>query len=227
MIFLIQMNYKRIGVRMRSTLNLLLLTIFTLSLLSCSANRFVNPREAEPQASVKLTMKDGSVKQGIVFKGNKEQLLFMNAATHKTDTVAYDAIQSVERLNTYYDFFGYEMPKAEISSHQGLSKTLLYGGGGLILGAAASTGLAIALFKPKEEGDAGNSGAAITTIVAGSVLGAAVFGLQGRKADFKDAVFATRKARYTKVHAELEKKKKELEKLKREQKAQSRQNHSK
>ncbi len=212
---------------MRSSLRFFLIAVFTLGLLSCSANRFVPPREAEPQASVKLTMKDGSVKQGIVFKGNKEQLLFMNAATHKTDTVLYNAIRSVERLNTYYDFFGYEMPKAEIGSHQGWTKTLLYGGGGLILGAAGGTGLAVALFRPKTEGDAGNSGAAIATIVAGSVLGAAVFGLQGRKADFKDAVFRTRKARYTKVHAELEKKKKELEKLKREQKKQLQQNHSK
>ncbi len=210
---------------MRTIVSMIMIALFALSLFSCSSSRIVSAREIEPQASVKLTFKDGSVKRGIVFKGNKEQLLFMNAATHKTDTVFYDDVRSVERLNTYYDFFGYTMPQAEIESHKGITKTLLYGGGGTVLGAAVGAGLAIALFKPKNEGDAGNSSAAIATILAGSALGAAVFGLQGNKADFKDAVFTARKARYAKAHAELEKKKKELEELKRRQQTQP--NHSK
>ncbi len=212
---------------MRPILSYLLLSIFTIGILSCSSIRVLKPQEVEPQASVKLTLKDGSVIQGIVFKGDKEHLLFMNAATHKTDTVLFNAIQSVERSNVYYDFLGYQMPEKEIRSHQKITKTLLYGMGGLILGGAAGTGAAIALFKPKKEGDAGNSGAAIATIVASGAIGAAVFGWQGKKADFKDAVFTTRKARYAKVHAALEKKKQELEKLKREQNAQPQQNHSK
>jgi len=185
---------------------------------ACSSSRFVSPQKAETQSSVKLTMKDGSQREGIVFKGNKEQLLFVNVATHKMDSVKYSLIRSVVHLNKYFDFAGFEMPNAEISNHQGVTKTLLYGTGGLILGAAAGTGAAIALFKPKSGSDPGNSNAAIATIVGAGALGAAIFGWKGRRADFETAVFTARKARYAKVHAELEKKKQELEKLKREQK---------
>ncbi len=203
---------------MKNTFMLLLLALAAVSLSSCASGRISAVRDVKPQSSVKMILADGSVKEGVIFKGDKEQLFFVNAATHKTDTVMYDAVKSMEYLNRYLDFNGYEMPKAEIKSHKGLKKTLLYGGGGLILGAAAGAGTAIALFAPKEDGDTGNSDAAIGAIAAFGTIGAVVFGWLGSNADFDDAVFKTRKARYLVEKKEMDKKKKELERLKKSRK---------
>ncbi len=203
---------------MKKSFILALIVIAAVSLNSCTSGRISAVRDVKPQSSVKMTLTDGSVKEGVVFKGDKEQLFFVNAATHKTDTVMYDAIKNMDYLNRYLDFNGYEMPKVEIKTHKGLKKTLLYGGGGLILGTAAGTGAAIALFAPKKDGDTGNRGAAIATIAALGTAGAVFFGWLGSKADFEDAVFKTRKARYIVEKKEMDKKKKELERLKREKK---------
>lgn len=187
-----------------------------LFLINCSASKFVVPDEAKPQSSVKISLKDGAVKEGIIFKGDGQKLFYVDAATHKTDTVQYTDIQQIQYLDKYFDYDGYEMPSAEIKSHKIPTKTILYGAGGLVLGAAAGTGVAIAAFAPKEDGDTGNSGAAIGTIAGFGAAGAAVFGWMGSQVDFKDAVFKARKTRYAKVKQELDKKKAELEQLKRE-----------
>ena len=203
---------------MKKSFILILFVLVAVSLNSCASGRISAVREAKPQSSVKMTLTDGSVKEGVLFKGNKEQLFFVNAATHKTDTVLYDAIKKMEYLNRYLDFNGSEMSRAEINTHKGVKKTLLYGGGGLILGAAAGSGVAIALFAPQKNGDTGNSDAAIGTIAGLGTVGALVFGWVGSNADFEDAVFNTRKARYMLEKKEMDKKRKELERLKKEQK---------
>lgn len=193
----------------------LLISIIILSIAlninSCSSNRIVAAQDAKAQSSVKIAMKDGSVKEGIIFRGEKEQLFYVDAATHKTDTLLYSQIKHVERLNKYFDFNGYEMPRAEIKANKGLKKTLLYGGGGLILGAAAGTGAAIALFAKES-----NTTAARITIGVAGLAGAYLFGSKGATVDSQDAVFKTRKARYVIEKKEMDKKKKELEQLKRE-----------
>ncbi len=203
---------------MKQSFILALIVIAAISLNSCASGRISAVRDVKPQSSVKMTLTNGSVKEGVLFKGEKEQLFFVNAATHKTDTVMYDDIKNMTYLNRNLDFNGYEMPEAEISSHKGLKKTLLYGGGGLILGAAAGAGTAIALFAPKKDGDTGNSNAAIATIAALGTAGAVVFGWMGSKVDFEDAVFKTRKARYMVEKKEMDKRKKELERLKKRKK---------
>jgi len=107
---------------MRKNMFKLLISIIILSIAlnisSCSSNLIVAARDAKAQSSVKIAMTDGSVKEGIIFKGDKEQLFYVDAATHKTDTLLYSQIKHVERLNKYYDFNGYEMPRAEIKSNQ-------------------------------------------------------------------------------------------------------------
>lgn len=183
-------------------------------LFNCGSSRFIAPNKVPAQSSVAMTLKDGTVKKGIIFKEFDKQLLFVNAKTHKTDTVAIADIKQVERLNVYYDFNAEEMSAAEIRSNKSYKKTLLYAGGGMILGAAAGTGVAIALFRPKEEGDSGNSGAAIGTIAGMSALGAGVFGWMGAKSDYEDAAFKTRKLHYQKEKEEMDRKKAELEQLK-------------
>lgn len=197
--------------KMQTVMVLLLTGLF---LLNCSTSKFVKADEAKSQSSVKISLIDGAVKEGIIFKGDGKQLFYVDATSHKTDTIQYAKITQVEYLDKYFDYDGYEMSSAEIKSHKTPSKTFLYGAGGLVLGAAAGTGIAIAAFAPKEDGETGNSGAAIGTIAGFGALGAATFGWLGAQVDFKDAVFKTRKIRYAKVKQDLDKKKAELEQLK-------------
>ena len=200
-------------IKIQTIITLLITGLF---ILNCSTVKFVSVDEAKPQSSVKISLTDGSTKEGIIFKGDGKQLFYVDATSHKTDTIQYAKISQVEYLDKYFDYDGYEMPRAEIKSHKSPTKTILYGAGGFVLGAATGTGVAIAAFAPKEDGDTGNSGAAIGTIVGFGALGAATFGWMGSKVDFNDAVFKARKSRYAKVKQDLDKKTAELEELKRQ-----------
>ena len=152
--------------------------------------------------------------------------MYVSTVTHKTDTLLISNIKQIERNYKNFDFDGYEMPRREIKKNKKYSKTLLYAGGGMVLGVAAGTGIAVALFSPKEEGDEGNSSAAIATMTGMSLAGAGLFGWLGAKADFKEAVFETRKARYVRVKKTMDKKRKELENLRKEKRQREQQNHN-
>jgi len=195
---------------------ILALLITGLFILNCSTVKFVSVDEAKPQSSVKISLTDGSIKEGIIFKGDGKQLFYVDATSHKTDTIQYAKISQVEYLDKYFDYDGYEMPNAEIKSHKSPTKTILYGAGGFVLGVAAGTGLSVAFFGSTEENPEGNRSAAISTITGFGALGAATFGWMGSKIDLKDAVFKARKSRYAKVKQDLDKKKAELEELKRQ-----------
>jgi len=186
------------------------LIIFAL-LNSCTSSRVVSAREAKPQSSVLIDLKDGTAKEGIIFKAGKEHLFYVDAATHRADTLIYSDIQQVSYLDKYFDFDGYQMSKKEIKSQKSYLKTALYAGAGLILGAAAGTGLSVALFARSS-----NTNAARATIVGMGLAGAGIFGWMGSNAYFKDAVFKARKARFLKVQKILEQKREELKKLKHE-----------
>ena len=192
--------------------------IFVLSVLSilvllnsCTSTRVVSAREAKPQSSVLINLKDGTAKQGIIFKAGTEQLFYVDAATHKADTLVYSDIQKVSYLDKYFDFDGYQMSRKEIKAQKSYLITMLYGGGGLILGAAAGTGLSVALFARSS-----NTNAARATIAGMGLAGAGIFGWMGSNADFKDAVFKARKARFLKVQKILKQKREELKRLKQE-----------
>lgn len=200
-------------IKIQTIITLLVTGLF---LLNCSTSKFVKVEDTKPQSSVKISLTDGSIKEGIIFKGDGKQLFYVDASSHKTDTVQYANIRQVEYLDKYFDYDGYEMPNAEIKSHKSPTKTILYGAGGLVLGAAAGTGLSVAFFGSTEENPGGNRNAAIATIVGFGALGATTFGWMGSKVDFKDAVFKARKSRYAKVKQDLDKKKAELEELKRQ-----------
>jgi len=147
-------------------------------------------------------------REGIIFKGDHKHLIYVDARSHNLDTLRVADISGIQKINTYFDYQAEVMPLNEIKHRQKWKRTLLYGGSGLLLGAAAGTGLSIALFRTS-----GNAPAAWGTIAALGSAGAYVFGSKGYQADFDDAVFAARKIRAQKT--ELEQKQK-LEELKKE-----------
>lgn len=187
-----------------------------LFLNSCSVGKTIPKRNVESQSSVVISMKSGLQKRGIIFKGDESQLIYIDAdkRTGRLDTIQVRDIVSVHRAEQYFDFQGNSISEEEIKSYAGMKRTLLYGGAGLALGAAAGTGLALAIFSPKKEGDRGNSGAAIASIAGLAITGSWFFGRMGAAADFDDALFKVREARGKQVSQrlkELQKQKAELE----------------
>lgn len=185
----------------------------TLSLWSCSNSKLLKPNDPQPQASVQIDLKNGQSRQGIIFYGNDQQVVFFNTADRKKDSVATGEIAAIRRLGHELDFEGETIPEQEISEHSKWTNTLLYGGAGLVLGSAAGTGLSIALFA--RQGDATS---ARITIAALAAVGAGFFGHMGKQADRQNGVIAARDARLQKLKELVEEKKRllELEKKKAE-----------
>gem|GEM_PF-1691855 len=193
-----------------------LLLFFTLSLFwGCSSGKWIKKTEPEAQASVRFTLTDGSQREGMIFSGNQRQIVYIDAKSHHRDSLKLAQIRSIRRLDKYFDFEGNVIPDHEIRSLRKHTKTILYGAGGMLLGATAGTGLSIALFRPKKEGDKGNSNAAIATIIGFGAAGAWLFGTRGAAEDWDRAAFTARKQRIKELKQVIEEKKK-IEQLKKE-----------
>jgi len=190
----------------------ILLGLFAFSMIlflsACAGSKVVSIVKPEVQASVRIQMKNGATHHGIIFKGDGKHLIYVDAQAHNLDTLRVADISGIRKINTYYDYQADVIPLSEIKHLRKWKRTLLYGGSGLFLGAAAGTGLSIALFSAS-----GNAPAAWLTIAALGGTGAYLFGSKGYQADFDDAVFAARKERAKRM--ELEQKQK-LEELKKE-----------
>ncbi len=179
---------------------------------ACSGSRAVSVDDPQPQTSVRITLKDGSVKEGIIIKKENKQLYYVDAASHKTEQVKVSAIREMSESDQVYDFAGNPIPDSEISAHKSLTKTLLYGAGGLILGVAAGIGAGLVIVSS----DTTQSVAANAAIGVLGVAGAWYFGSIGADQDYEDAVFKARKDRYLIEKKQMEQEKKKLEELKKE-----------
>lgn len=198
---------------MRKAFLLLLTGILVMSLISCSGKRTLNQDNPYTYSSVKVTLTGGQVKEGIVIKRQGNSLYYVDAQTHKKDSLDYREIVRIEESGYIYDFEGNPIPRADIKKEKGINKTLTYGAGGLILGTAAGTAVGISLIAAGVDLDV-----PISMAVFG-IAGAWMFGSKGSDRDFEDATEVVRKQRH-KISMEerkrqIDQKKKELEQLKR------------
>ena len=196
---------------MRFIKTTLVLFFIHIILFSCSAQ--LSTQNPTSQSSVVIYLKDGSQKKGIVLKKEDNNLIYIDAQSHAKESIGYENIVKLAKANEIYDFEGYAIPESTISDKQGMSKTLLYGSGGLILGAAVGAGVGIALVSQVDV----HPGISIAVF---GLAGAWVFGSMGYDSDFEDAVFDLRQQRYqvskTKRDKEIDEEKKKLEAQKKE-----------
>ena len=164
--------------------------LFTVLLNSCSSQKVLNTQNPYSQASVVIYLKDNSKKQGIVLKREGDCLIYIDSATHSKESIHYAQIQRLSEADVIYDYEANPIPKSAIAEEKGMNGQLLYGAGGLILGAAAGTGVGIALV-----GAGVDAPVMISTAVFG-IGGAWFFGSKGSDSDYEDAVFEVRKKRY-------------------------------
>lgn len=200
---------------MKFARGILILFVVNIILSSCSSQ--ISTQNPQSQSSVVIYIKDGSQKKGIVLKKDGDNLLYIDAVSHNKESVAYENIVKVTKADVVYDFEANPIPRSTISEKQGVSNTLLYGGGGLILGAAAGVGVGIGLVGAGVELHPGFS------IVAFGIAGAWLFGSVGAKNDYEDAVFEIRQQRYkvskAKRENEIANEKQKIEEQKKEKKA--------
>ncbi len=197
---------------MRVTKTFLVLFLINVILFSCSSQ--LSTKNPASQSSVVIYIKDGSQKKGIVLKRDGNNLIYIDSKSHAKESIAYENIVKLTEANEIYDFEGRPISESTISDQQGLNKTLLYGSGGLILGAAAGAGLGIALV------GGGLDLPPLVSIAALGIAGAWVFGSMGYDNDFDEAVFDVRQQRYkiskAKRDKEINAEKKKLEAQQRE-----------
>lgn len=184
-------------------------------IISCSGNRSLSTEAPYSQASVVIHLKDGGQKKGIVLKRDKEKLIYVDTDTHNRASLDYKNIKSLSSATEIYDFEANPIPSYEISNKKGLigKNTLLYGSGGLVLGAAVGAGTGIAMIAGGVDIDP-----RITIAVFG-LSGAIYFGMIGDEVDYENASFEVRKDRYKISKAKRNKKIAEMKKKINEDKA--------
>ncbi len=185
-----------------------------LFVLGCAGKRELTMEDPYSQASVVIHLKDGSKREGIVLKRDGNKLVYIDASDNKRSFVLYENIQSLDESDKVYDFEAVPIPHYQINDASGLNNTLLYGAGGLVMGAAAGTAVGVALV-----GAGVDAPPLISTAVFG-IAGAWYFGRIGLERDFEDAAFEVRKQRAeeAKVRREklLEEEKRKLEEQQRQ-----------
>ncbi len=183
--------------------------ISLLIMFSCGGQKALTKENPYPQASAKIIMNNGDMKEGLIIKKKDNDLIYIDSESHKKETLNFNDIKSISEADVYYDFSGNTIPVAEIKSNKKSSKMLSYGAGGLVLGAALGTAIGIAL-----NGMDVDMNPYITMGLFGAG-GAVWFGLKGSHRDFEDAVYETQYKRYQVQEAQ---KKAELEKQLKEEK---------
>ncbi len=194
--------------RLTKILRIIVFGIFTASLFSCSGARYMSTKNPISQASVRLNLKDGTHREGIIVTGDSTDLVYVDAGTHQKTTLKLKDIESIERISKYFDFEGNPIPVDEIKANKTPKNMLLYGGAGLVLGAAVGTGVGIGLYAADQPLLAN-----VSILVFGG-LGAWYFGKKGVQKDYDDAAFKARQIRYQE-YKEIRAEKRRLEELKR------------
>ena len=157
--------------------------------------------------SVIINLVDGSQRHGIILKKNGDRILYMDAEQGKPLDLETGKIASIVKSDKVYDMEGNVISEAQISEAESMSKTLVYGLGGLVLGAAVGFGAAAIA-------NAQDANIAPIWPMAGlGVIGAVYFGMKGAKNDREDAVDDIRESRYEESQIRL-KKQLEVEKQK-------------
>ncbi len=180
--------------------------------MHCSGRKTINMNQPPSQTSVRINLANGTYQEGIIVTGDKDKLIYVNAESHRVDTLDNFNIISVVESEYNYDFYGNIIPKSEINEYKNYKNTFLYGAGGLFLGTAVGFGAFVAILAADS-----NQVTAANLVMAGfGIAGAAVFGMMGYSNDFDAAVEKVRNARYEEEQKQMIEEKKKLEELKKQ-----------
>ncbi len=196
---------------MKKIINGVLLICFFNLIIGCSSSlRIDEPPIGE---SVVINLDDGSTREGVILKKEGTKLKYIDAQSHRPEDLDISKIKSIGYADKVYDLEGNVITDEKISDTKGMSKTLAYGFGGLVLGAAV--GFGVGALMQSEDVAIGYPMAAF------GIAGAIYFGIMGSNSDREDAIDDIRAERYEVSQAELKKRleaeKKRLEEQKEKQ----------
>lgn len=196
---------------MKKIISGVLLICFFNLIIGCSSSIRVD--EPPIGESVVINLNDGSKKEGVILKKEENILKYIDTQTHRPEDLDINKIKSIGYANKVYDLEGNVITDQQISDAKGMGKTLAYGFGGLVLGAAV--GFGVGALMQSEDVAIG-----VPMAILG-VGGAVYFGIMGSNSDREDAIDDIRAERYEVSQAELKKKleaeKKRLEEQKEKQ----------
>lgn len=197
---------------MRKISIFILLVFIIFTFMQCGGKKTINMNEPPSQTSVRINLTNGLHQEGIIVTGNKDKLIYVNAETHRVDTLDNFNILNIVESEYNYDFYGNIIPESEINENKGYKNTFLYGAGGLVLGSAVGFGAFVAILAS----DSNQVTAANLALAGFGIAGAAVFGIIGHSSDVEKAVEKARKARYKDEQIQIIEEKKKLEELKKQ-----------
>ena len=132
---------------MKKIISGVLLICFFNLIIGCSSSiRVDDPPIGE---SVVINIDDGSVREGVILKKDGATLKYIDTKSHRPEDLAISKIKSIGYADKVYDLEGNVITDNQISDEKGMSKTLAYGFGGLVLGAAVGFGVG-AVMKSEE-----------------------------------------------------------------------------
>jgi hypothetical protein len=197
---------------MKKIVSLIVLSSFLAQLFSCSGSRTLSLEDPPIGESVKINLITGEKLTGVLLKKEGNLITYIDSASNKPETIEVKKIRTIEHSDTVYDLEGKIITESDISKEKGVTKTLGYGLGGFVLGAAVGFGVGVIISSAEE----------IPLIYPMGILGLTggiYFGLKGNKSDSEDAVDSIRRTRYLKTQAELKRQLEEEQKKLEEQEA--------
>lgn len=166
----------------------------------------VTAEDASIGESIRINLIDGETREGAFIKKEGTSIKYVDTKSHKTEELETRKIRNLEYANKIYDLEGNQISEQEISSETGITKTIAYGFGGFIMGAAVGFGVALPF-----EGEV----KFIYPMAGIGLAGGIYFGIMGSDSDWEDAIIDIQKERYkvsqAKVRAKLLEEKKKLE----------------
>ena len=180
---------------MKKVISGVLLICFVNFIIGCSsAIRTDKPPIGE---SVVINLIDGSTREGVILKKEASILKYIDTQSHLPEDLDIGKIKSMTYANVVYDLEGNVIADEQISETKGSSKTLAYGFGGLVLGAAVGFGIG-ALMQSTD------IAIGVPMAIFG-VAGGVYFGIMGNHSDREDAIDDIRAKRYEVSQEELQK----------------------
>jgi hypothetical protein len=181
---------------MKKIISGVLLICFLNLIIGCSSSiRVDDPPIGE---SVVINLDDGSTREGVILKKDGKNLKYIDTISHRPEDLTISKIKSIGYADKVYDLEGNVITDDQISDEKEMSKTLAYGFGGLVLGAAVGFGVGAVM-------QSEDIAIGIPMAILG-VVGGVYFGIKGSNSDREDAIDDIRAERYEVSQAELKKK---------------------
>lgn len=173
------------------------LIISVVNLIIGCGSSVINLDDPPIGESVVIKLIDGTQKEGVILKKVGTVIKYVDAQSHKPEDLDVKKIKGVVYADKVYDLEGNVITDEKISEEKSSKKTIVYGLGGFVLGAAAGFGVGALMAE---------SVALIYPMAALGIVGAVYFGIKGSQNARDDAIDDIRSSRYESSQAKLREK---------------------